>query len=101
MSKNPSIPDTWGIPDDQANKVRDALKKKSIRPEDAVQKAIEELARDIAIIEPDPMDWEWWLSYLLEQLEIQSEQRRIETQYQQILLVLVGKIESRINGGKW
>ena len=56
MSKNPTIPDTWGIPDDQARKVIEALSKKSIRPEDAVQKAIEEIARDIAIIEPDPVD---------------------------------------------
>ena len=69
MSKNPKIPDTWGIPDDQAKKVREALSKKSIRPEDAVQKAIEELARDIAIIESDPQDWGWWVSYLLEELE--------------------------------
>ena len=46
MRKNPIIPDTWGIPDDQANKVREALSKKSIRREDAVQTAIEELARD-------------------------------------------------------
>ena len=56
MSKNPIIPDTWGIPDEQANKVREALSKKSIKPEDAVQKALEEMARDITIIEPDPVD---------------------------------------------
>ena len=66
MSKNPVIPDTWGIPDDQANKVREALSKKSIRPEDAVQKSLEEIARDIAIIEPDPGDWGWWVNYLIE-----------------------------------
>jgi hypothetical protein len=69
MSKNPKILDTWGIPDDQANKVREALRKKSIRPEDAVQKAIEELARDIAIIEHEPVDWGWWVTHLLELLE--------------------------------
>jgi len=59
MNKNPSIPDTWGIPDDQAKKVREALSKKSIKPEDAVQNALEEIARDIVIIEPDPKDWGW------------------------------------------
>ena len=52
MSKNPKMPETWGIPDDQANKVREALRKKTIRPEDAVQKALEEIGRDKAIIEP-------------------------------------------------
>jgi hypothetical protein len=36
LRHNPDIPETWGIPDDQANKVRDAFSKKSIRPEDAV-----------------------------------------------------------------
>ena len=75
MIKNPDIPDTWGIPDDQANKVREALSKKSIKPEDAVQKAIEELTRDIAIIEPDPIDREWWVGYFLEQLEGEAKRR--------------------------
>jgi len=37
--------------------VREALSKKFIRPEDAVQNALEEIARDITIIEPDPKDW--------------------------------------------
>ena len=100
MNKNPNIPDTWGIPDDQTNKVRETLSKKSVKPEDAVQKAVEDLARDIAIIEPDPEDWVWWVGYLLEQLDIQSEQRRTESQYQELLVVLVGKIENRIKGGK-
>ena len=85
MSKNPSIPDTWGIPDDQANKVRDALKKKSIRPEDAVQKAVEEIARDIAIIEPDPVDWEWWVGYLLKQLEEEAKKRKNSKNYTEML----------------
>jgi len=75
MTKNPIIPETWGIPDDQANKVREALSKKSIKPEDAVQDALDEIARDIAIIEPDPKDWEWWVGYLLEKLEEEAKIR--------------------------
>jgi hypothetical protein len=100
MSKNPKIPDTWGIPDDQANKVRDVFSKKSIKPEDAVQKAIDDLARDIAIIEPDPEDWGWWVLYALEQLEIRAEKRRIINQYEHTLNVLVEKLQNRIKGGK-
>ena len=73
MSKNPKIPETWGIPDDQANKVIEALSKKSITPEDAVQKALEEIARDIAIIEPDPQDWGWWIFYLVGKLEEEAK----------------------------
>ena len=49
MSNNPNIPDTWGIPDDQAKKVKEALSRKSIRPEDRVQEAFEDMARDIAL----------------------------------------------------
>lgn len=95
MSKNPSIPD------DQANKVREALSKKSIRPEDAIQKAIEELARDIAIIEPKPVDWGWWVLYLLEELETQAKKRRLIDQYEYCLNVLGEKIQDRMEGGKW
>jgi len=75
MSKNPVIPETWGIPDDQARKVSEALNRKSIKPEDAVQDALDEIARDFAIIEPDPEDWGWWVSYLLEKLEEEAKNR--------------------------
>jgi len=86
MSKNPTIPDTWGIPNDQANKVREALSKKSIRPEDAVQKAIEEIARDIVIIEPDPVDWAGWIMHLLDQLEAEAQRRGEKGNYKQMLI---------------
>jgi len=85
MSKNPLIPDTWGIPDDQANKVKEALNKKSIRPEDVVQRAIEELARDIAIIEPDPLDWGGWVKYLLEQMEAEAKRKGRQDDFKQFL----------------
>ena len=85
MKRNPVIPDTWGIPDDQANKVKEALSKKSIRPEDAVQKALEEIARDISIIEPDPVDWGWWVTYLLGQLEMEAETNEKRGDFRQML----------------
>jgi hypothetical protein len=101
MSKNPVIPDTWGIPDDQANKVREALSKISIKPEDAVQKALEEIARDIAIIEPDPQDWGWWIGYLLEQMELHAEKHQQIKQYEYTLEVLTEKLQNRIKEGMW
>ena len=101
MSKNPSIPDTWGIPDDQANKVREALSKKTIKPEDAVQKAIEEIARDIAIIEPDPQDWTGWVNYLLESLQTEAQKDRKSATYEAMLLDLREALETHIEGGKW
>ena len=33
------------------------------------------MARDIALIEPNPVDWEWWVIYLLEQMEGEAERR--------------------------
>jgi hypothetical protein len=101
MSNTPKIPNTWGIPDDQAKKVIEALSKKSIRPEDIVQEAIIKMARDIAIIEPDPKDWGWWVTYLLEQLEFHADKRKSFNNYEQTLAVLVDKLQDRIKGGKW
>ena len=66
LSNYPDIAECWGVSDDQANNALKALSKKSIHHEDAIQKDIEELARDIAIIEPDPEDGGWWVGYLLE-----------------------------------
>ena len=31
------------------------------------------MARDIALIEPDPEDWGWWVTYLLERLEREAK----------------------------
>ena len=99
MSKNPIIPETWGIPDDQANKVREALSKISIRPEDAVQNALEEMARDIALIEPDPQDWGWWVAYLLEKLEEETQRRGKNALYKEMLRSLKQDLGNRISLG--
>jgi len=101
MTNNPKIPDTWGIPDDQANKVREALSKKTIRPEDAVQIALEEIARDIAIIEPDSQDWTGWVNYLLESLQTEAQKDRKSATFEAMLLDLREALETRIEGGKW
>jgi hypothetical protein len=57
MGNNPDLPEGWSIPDDLANQVSEELDKKSITPEDELQDAFEDMARDIALIEPDPRDW--------------------------------------------
>ena len=61
--------------DDLAKKVSEALNKKSISPEDELVDALEDMARDIALIEPNPADWGWWLAYLLEQMEEETMSR--------------------------
>jgi len=101
MKNYPSIPNTMGIPDDQANKVREALSKKSIRPEDAVQRAIDEIALDIAIIEPDPKDWGWWVTYLLEALQVEAEKDRKSATFETVLQELHSSLDTQINSGKW
>jgi hypothetical protein len=67
MNDKSSVPAGWAMPDDQANQVNDELNKKTIPPQDAIQDAFVEIARDIALIEPDPKDWGWWVSYLVAQ----------------------------------
>jgi methionine synthase II (cobalamin-independent) len=69
------------MPDDMAKKVREALSRKSITPEEELQTAIDEMARDIALIEPDPQDWGWWVSYLLERMEGETRRRRKQDEY--------------------
>ncbi len=61
--------------DDLAKKVSEALNKKSITPEDEIADMLDEMARDIALIEPNPADWGWWLAYLLEQMEEETRNR--------------------------
>ncbi len=95
------IPETWGITGSQAKKVKAALNNKSTRPEDAVQKGLGEIARDIAIIEPDPSDWGWWVAFLLEQLEIHAEKRRLTDNYEHTLANLIDNLQKRVEGGRW
>jgi hypothetical protein len=45
------------MPNDLAKQVKDALNRKPITPEDELQDVLDEMARDIALIEPDPKDW--------------------------------------------
>ena len=46
------------MPDYMAKRVSDSVNKKPESPEDKLQKALDEVARDIALIEPNPKDWE-------------------------------------------
>ncbi len=69
MDNKLDLPNGWALPDVLARKVSEALNKKSITPEDELADVLDEMARDIALIEPNPADWGWWLAYLLEQME--------------------------------
>ena len=50
MSKNHDLPDGWAMPDDLSKKISEVLNKKPITPEDELQDALDEMARDNAMI---------------------------------------------------
>ena len=75
MANNPDLPEGWAMPEYMAKRVSESVNKKPVSPEDKLQKALDEVARDIALIEPEPKDWAWWVSYLLEQLEEEAKRR--------------------------
>ena len=56
MSDDYKKPDGWAMPNDLSKKVSKTLNKKSINPEEELADAIEEMAWDIALIEPDLQD---------------------------------------------
>ena len=92
-------PSTWGLPDDLADRIGETLNKKSLKPEDAVQQALEEIARDITIIEPDPEDWGWWITYLLDRLEAEAERKNKTGDYDSMLLELRKYLDARNKRG--
>ena len=72
MTNKSELPEGWAMPPDMAKRLSEGLNKKSVTPENTQQKALDEIARDIALIEPNPQDWGWWVSYLLEQLDAEA-----------------------------
>ena len=57
MSDNDPILLGRAMPDEMAKKVSEALNRKSITPENELADALDEMARDIALIESNYGDW--------------------------------------------
>ena len=85
MGNDSKIPESWAMLDDLAKKVSETLNKKRITPEDELADALEEMARDIALIEPDPEDWAGRVKYLLEQMEAEAKRRGKQTEFYKML----------------
>jgi hypothetical protein len=51
MKTNNNLPEGWAMPDDTARKINDLVNKKPVTPQDELQDALDDLARDIALIE--------------------------------------------------
>jgi hypothetical protein len=85
MDNDSKIPEGWAMPEEMAKKVTEGLNKKTLRPEDELVDALEEMARDIALIEPDPRDWGGWVIYLLEQMEGEAKRREKKGVFDEML----------------
>jgi hypothetical protein len=57
------------MPGDLANEISEELSKNTITPQDKLQDELVDIARDIALIEPNSKDWGGWLIYLIKQME--------------------------------
>jgi len=82
------------MPPAMAKRVSDSVNKKPVSPEDELQKALDEMARDIALIEPNPQDRGRWASYLLEQLEGEALRRGKGADFN----IMINTIASVLNG---
>lgn len=85
--------DGWAIPDDLAKKISEALNNKPLTPEDELADALEDMARDIALIEPNPQDWGWWVNYLLEQMEPEAKRRGKYGDFEKLLELMCKNLE--------
>ncbi len=73
------------MPDDLAKKISEVLNNKPISPEDELADALGDMSRDIALIEPNPVDWGEWVIYLLEQMEGEAPRRLKRGEFENLL----------------
>ncbi len=99
MENDSKIPDSWAVPHDLAKKVSETLNKKKITPEDELADALGDMARDIALIEPDPQDWGGWVIFLLEKMEGEAKRRGNGRDYLEMLRSLKQDLGNRNNLG--
>lgn len=101
MNNDDYIPEGWAVPDDMASWLRKSVNKRPYAPEDELQEAIDDVARDIAILEPNPVDWGGWISYMLEQLEEDAQKRVRLGDFEKMLRTLASELVVRVDSGKW
>ncbi len=85
------------MPNDLANQVSEDLNKKTIPPQDELQDALGDMARDIALIEPDPQHWAGWVIYFIDRLAEESQKRRREFDFNSIREELVNELQDRMS----
>ena len=100
MNNDDHIPEGWAVPDDMSEWLRKSVNRKPFEPEDDLKEAIEDLARDIATLEPNPVDWEGWVSYMIEQLEGEAQRRVRIDDFEKMLRTLAGELVDRVENRK-
>ena len=89
------------LSDNLAERISELVNKKSYGPEDDLKEVIDDLVRDIAIHEPNPIDWRGWVSYMLEQLEGEAQKRVRIGDFEKMLRTLADELVDRVDSGKW
>lgn len=56
---------------------------------------------NIAIIEPNPVDWGGWVAYMLEELEGEAQRRVKIGDFEKMLRTLADELVDRVDSGKW
>ena len=59
------------------------------------------MSRDIAILEPNQVDWGWWVAYMMEQLEGEAQKRIRIDDFAKMLRTLADELIDRVDSGKW
>ena len=88
------------MPPELAKKLSEYMNKKPHAPENDLQEAIDDMAHDIAILEPNPIDWGGWVSYMLEQLEGEAKRRIRIGDFEKMLRTLAKELTEFAEGGR-
>ena len=66
-----------------------------------LEATIDDVARDISQVYPDPEDWEGWALYFFEAMEQAAIENRHKEQFERMLKKLSYDIAKRVNIGSW
>ena len=66
-----------------------------------LEATIDDVARDISQVYPDPEDWEGWALYFFEAMEKVAIENRHKAQFERMLKKLANDIARRANLGSW
>lgn len=79
----------WYISADQTYRLNQNLEMRSKSLEQVLDDAFLDIIWDIAILEPDPLDWEGWFLIFLEHLNVEACQRKKIDSYLEMVNTLI------------